>query len=141
MEAGEGWQNFFSIQFIFDSMSQNWMLMNPWDFSEEVSQEVDSISKRLDLRKGEMLHGKEFSLYEVMSAVEVMDPKMDLFCKNIHINMEKNNVKGKSTRIITVPSFQERLFSGCLKISRRGRRKTILLIMDELLKALVYFYI
>ena len=34
----------------------------------------------LQMRSGELIHQKSFGLFEAMSAVEIMDPKMDCGC-------------------------------------------------------------
>ena len=50
-----------------------------------------------ELKLGEMIHDDDFNLYEVMSAIEIMDPKMDTQCN--------------STRVLSV---HERIESGQL---------------------------
>lgn len=73
-----------------------------------------------DLKIGEMVHGKEFNLYDVMSAIEIMDPKMDIGCGG--------------ERVLSV---EERLQNGSLKLDLTDIE--ILQVMDQLLCAEVNY--
>lgn len=46
-----------------------------------------------ELELGELLHGYFFGLFEAMSAIEIMDPKMDA---GMMCNRESNSIKVKS---------------------------------------------
>lgn len=48
---------------------------------EDVTQSFDEAKNELEL--GEMIQSEDFSLYSAMSAIGLMDPKMDLGCGNV----------------------------------------------------------
>ncbi|XP_050538032.1 N-alpha-acetyltransferase 35, NatC auxiliary subunit [Daktulosphaira vitifoliae] len=82
------------------SLNQNICTQKPmYDWKDVTSEFFDSI-KELEL--GELLHGYFFGLFEAMSAIEIMDPKMDA---GMMCNRESKAIKVEDLKLkgLTVP--------------------------------------
>eukprot|EP01027_Heterolobosea_sp_BB2_P010033 GEZU01014769.1.p1 GENE.GEZU01014769.1~~GEZU01014769.1.p1 ORF type:complete len:209 (-),score=28.24 GEZU01014769.1:27-593(-) len=74
---------------------------------------LDEVSEVLEI--GEMVHNDDFNLYEVMTAIEIMDPKMDVGCS------------------AEIKSIEERLEDGSLPIEEdKLTIAQIIAIMDKI---------
>lgn len=86
---------------------------------KEITNEIEQVMKEFQI--GEMIHDEKFNLLEVMSAIEVLDKKMD-------INFESKRV----------PSFKERIDKGLIPL--KLEMKEISMIMDELLCCMMSWF-
>jgi len=60
---------------------------------EDITEKMRTASK--GMKMGRMIHGPDFSLYEAMSALEIMDPKMDPGMKSVKYSEEEKRQRAK----------------------------------------------
>lgn len=71
-----------------------------------------------DLKLGELIHDDTFSLYEAMSAIEMMDPKMDagMLC-NRGVRQIKSFEQAVEDKILKLNNFEDKEIIGIIDIT------------------------